>query len=203
MVEELVGSMTSQMSMEFPDLSGKRIDLVKINGKGLYDMHEYSTKPEFYEYLEFDPFKTIEETRTYLDKLITRSNSETGHYWFIKLRNENKIIGTFGLLDIDWRKGVTEIGYGLSPAFWGQGYFKEALQMVSKYLFEKLNFHRVWAKTQSDNLHSIRALENNGFIREGLLRDYYLSSSGRRHHAVVLSILRDEYFSLHGHKHII
>ena len=190
--------MTSPMPMEFQDLSGKRIDLVKINKEGLYDLHEYSTKPEFYEYLEFEPFKTIEETRTYLDKLIARSNSETGHYWFITLRDENKIIGTFGLLNIDWRKGITEIGYGLSPDFWGRGYFREALQLVLQYLFENVNFHRVWAKTQSDNVKSIRALENNGFMKEGLLRDFYLSSRGRRHHAVVLSILRDEYLSLHG-----
>ena len=97
-------------------------------------MHEYSTKPIFYKFLEYEPFKTVEDTNKYLNKLIKHSDSETGHYWFIKLNREKKIIGTFGLLDIDKRKGATEIGYGISPDYWGGGYFKEALLTVLRYL---------------------------------------------------------------------
>lgn len=179
--------------MKYKDLHSKRIDLIRISKDGLADMHEYSTKPEFYKFLEYDPFKTIEETDKYLEKLIKRSNSETGHYWFIKLKNEKKIIGTFGLLDIDVRKGSAEIGYGISPDYWGKGLFKEALMVVLRYLFVDLQYHRVWAKTQSNNIPSIQALEKCGFKREGTMRDYYLSTKGERYDTTLLSILSDEF----------
>ena len=179
--------------MKFNDLHSERLDLVKISKEGLDDMHEYSIRREFYEYLEFEPFKNIEETNEYLEKLIERSNSDRGHYWFIRLNRERKVIGTIGLLDIDVRKGSAEIGYGLSPDYWGQGLFKEVLITVLEYLFVDLQFHRVWAKTQSNNIPSIKALERCGFKNEGVMRDWYLSSKGIRYDATILSILKSEY----------
>jgi len=166
---------------------------VRINENGLADMHEYSTKHEFYEYLEFEPFKSIQETSDYLAKLIERSDSENGHYWFINNKLGEKIIGTFGLLNIDTRKSITEIGYGISPDYWGKGYFKEALTMVLSFLFEELKFYKVWAKTQSNNISSIKALEKSGFTNEGIIRDFYLSNKGERYDAAFLSILKEEY----------
>ena len=180
--------------MKFKALHSERIDLVKISKSGLSDMHEYSTNPDFYKYLEYEPFINIEETNEYLEKLMERSNSEKGHYWFIRLNKGEKIIGTFGLLDINEKKGSTEIGYGLSPDYWGSGYFKEALMTVLGYLFVDLNFHRVWAKTQSNNIASIRGLERCGFMIEGTMRKYYLSANGERYDAILLSILKDEYY---------
>ena len=166
---------------------------MRINENGLADMHEYSTKHEFYEYLEFEPFKSIQETSDYLAKLIERSDSENGHYWFINNKLEKIIIGTFGLLNIDTRKSITEIGYGISPDYWGKGYFKEALTMVLSFLFEELKFYKVWAKTQSNNISSIKSLEKSGFTKEGIMRDFYLSNKGERYDAVFLSILKEEY----------
>lgn len=179
--------------MIIKNLYSRRLDLVEINKDGINDMHEYSIKPEFYKFLEYEPFKTIEDTQIYLDKLIKRSNSENGHYWFISLNSNKKIIGTFGLLDIDVRKGITEVGYGLSPDYWGRGIFKEALMTVLKHLFIDLRFHRVWAKTRSNNIPSIKGLENVGFKIEGILRDYYLSKNGCRTNAVILSVLYNEF----------
>jgi [ribosomal protein S5]-alanine N-acetyltransferase len=179
--------------MKFKDLHSERIDLVRISKSGLSDMHEYSVKPKFYEFLEFEPFNTIEETEKYLEKLIKRSNSENGFYWFIKNKSEKKHIGTFGLIDINIRKSIAEIGYGLSPNYWGCGYFNETLLLVLRYLFEELEFHKVWAKTPTNNISSIKALEKVGFKNEGILRDFYLSSKGIRYDAAFLSILKEEY----------
>ena len=155
-------------------------------------MFEYSQNPAVYTFLEFEPHRSIEETEEYLRKLIARSKLESGHYWFIALKESKKVIGTVGLLNIDKRKGSAEIGYGLSPDYWGQGYFQEALVIVAKYLFLELGFHRISAITQSDNEPSVRALERLGFKREGLMRDFYLHTDGRRYDAALMGILRHE-----------
>jgi len=182
--------------MIFPELHGKRIDLVAIDpampARVIDDIDAYSRLPEFFSYLEFAEHKSRSETERYYEKLLGRSRGGTGHYWLVQLAGEDKTIGTFGVLDIDARKGMAEIGYGLSPAYWGHGYFSETMSLVLGHLFGHAGFHRIWAKTQSDNAASIRGLQAAGFHIEGILRDYYLSQKdGSRHDAVVLAIIND------------
>ena len=117
--------------MCFSDLKGNRIILSSIDKSGLDDMYEYSKNPLLYKYLEFEPQKSINETRDYLIKLISRSNVDNAHYWFIRLTENRKVIGTFGVHDIDWRKQSAEISYGISPDYWGKGHIFEATGLVS------------------------------------------------------------------------
>ena len=51
--------------MKFPELSGKRIKLGRLSLSGLNDMYEYSRNSLLYKYLEFEPQKSIEETKVY------------------------------------------------------------------------------------------------------------------------------------------
>jgi len=177
----------------FPELISDRLKLTEIDKKGLAEMHEYSKKSLLYKYLEFEPQKALEDTWKYLQKLIERNEHENNHYWFIRLKGTDKIIGTFGIINIDWRKLDAEIGYGISPDYWNKGYFKEVLKLVLSYLFTKKNFHRICAKTQSDNYPSIKGLKSVGFEGEGIMREYYYSFDGKRHDAIMLSILRNDY----------
>ena len=181
----------------FPVLPGERIRLDALDHSAIPDLHEYSCDPSFYAHLEFPPFRTLAETEGYFEKLKTRSSGGKGHYWLIRLNEDGKAIGTFGVLDIDWRKGSGEIGYGLSPVFWGKGLFREALALVLNHLFGSLGFHRVWVKTQETNTPSLRTLERIGFVHEGMLRDFYLSQQdGQYHNAVVLAMLESEWRTL-------
>lgn len=180
-------------TMKFPELSGERIRLIELDEGGLEDMHEYSKNPLLYKHLEHKPQKTIEDTRLYLRELIKRSELEDAHYWFVSLIETRKIIGSFGIHDIDLRRKSAELSYGLSPDYWGKGYFGEVLKVVLKYLFSEQGFHRISATTHYDNLASIKALEKAGFQREGTLRNFYLSYDGTRQDAAVLAILKPEY----------
>jgi|TARA_B100001971_G_C18003110_1_gene438370 ribosomal-protein-alanine N-acetyltransferase len=177
----------------FQELESERLKLTGLDESGLDDMHEYSVNPLLYKYFEFEPLKTKEETEKYLKKLIKRSQSETCHYWFIRLKDSGKVIGTFGVREIDLGRKNAEISYGLSPDYWGRGYFSEALNLVLDFLFNAQDFHRIFAKTQDDNLASIKSLEKIGFKNEGVMREFYLSHDGKRHDAVLLSILKPEF----------
>ena len=182
--------------MDLPELSGERLDLVSLDEAGLDDMFEYSKMPEFYRFMaELDVQKTLEDTQQYLKKLIKRSDSAEGHYWFIRHRSDNKIIGTCGLLNFDRNRNSIEIGYGLSPHYWGHGYFQEVLAITLNFCFSKLNLHRVWAKTQADNAPSISALCRTGFKQEGIMRDYYRSShDGKYYDAALLGMLSSDFY---------
>ena len=43
---------------------------------GLEEMHRYSKDERLYEFFEFDPFKTIDETKAYIGKLLDRMSGE-------------------------------------------------------------------------------------------------------------------------------
>jgi len=178
----------------FPsELSGPRLLLTPLDETGLPDFFEYSQLDEFYRYLEFPPQKQIEESAAYLKKLMRRSNADNAHYWFIREKDTQKVIGTIGVHSIDFRKGDAEIGYGISPKYWGKGYFKEVVRIVLDFLFLQKEFHRVVATTCQDNKPSIMGLKRLGFRIEGRLREYYLSYDGKRHDAVILGLLRCDY----------
>ena len=167
------------------------IKLTRINMSGLADMHEYSIIPEFYKYLEFPPFTKISQTRKYLKNLISISRKPTGLYWFIRLADTNKVIGTFGLVNIDKYRLSAEIGYGISPKYWDKGYFTTTLSAVVDLLFNESNFHRISAKTQANNIPSISGLKRCGFKKEAVLKKFYLSYTGKRYDAVIFSKINE------------
>ena len=178
---------------KFPELENKRIKLIYLDDKWINNMYEYSNNPLFYNFLEFTHPKSIDDTKNYFAKLKERDAVETAHWWFVLLKEENKVIGSMGIHSIDWRKKDAELSYGISPDFWGKGIFQEILSMVLNFLYKVQSFHRLIATTMENNYRSIRGLEKVGFIKEAILRDYYLSHDGIRNNAVIMSILNSEY----------
>lgn len=179
--------------MRFPELESARIRLGRLDETCVDDMYEYSALPEFYSHFEFPPHRTREETVAYVQKLLNRMQTGQAHYWCIVHKAEAKVVGTIGLQQIDDRKGAADVGYGISPKYWGHGYFREALMRVVQFLFLERQFYRVTAVTAAENLASLRGLERAGFRREGVLRGYYLRYTGERFDAVLSSILRHEF----------
>ena len=175
-----------------------RIAFIPLSLDYLDDMHKYSCLPEFYKFLEYEPFNTKEKTREYLLGLMQRN--EEGYlgggaqFWFVKLLSEDKVIGTAGYCGIDFRRGSAESGFGVSPDYWGHGLFHEILFFLTTYFFKGLNMHRVWCLVHEKNDAILKTLQILNYKREALLRDYYLMSSGRVS-AVVYALLSYEYNS--------
>jgi len=180
------------MTINPETLISSRIILEPVSLSGLGDFHEYSICEEFYQYLEFMPFETISDSEKYLNKLIDRSRSLSQQYWFVRLEKEDKVIGTFGVHSLNEDRRSVEIGYGISPYYWGKGYFKESANLVMHYLFNTLRLHRIVARTYANNMASVIALEKLGFSREGILRDYYKDTNGDRFNAILLSKLSSD-----------
>ncbi len=171
-------------------INGPFVSLLPVSMEGLQEFHEYSILPQFYAHLEYPPFETIDESQRYLEALIHRSYAPEAQYWFVCLSESNKVVGTFGLHNLDIRRASVEMGYGISPAYWGRGIFTTAARMVVYYAFEHLSIHRITAKTSARNLASIRGLEKLGFETEGVMRNFYRTYKGEWFDAVLLSKLK-------------
>jgi len=142
----------------------RRICFTKLDDDGLDDMYEYSRMPEFYKHLTgLNPHKYKGDTRKYLKILMGRINSGyyegRAMYWFLRLRTSNKVIGTFGLVGIDFDKQTAIMGKGLSPKYWGKGLMFETIWIALKYCFEELDLHTINTITYKNNLPNITIMK--------------------------------------------
>ena len=179
----------------FDNIYGENFNLIELSFDYLDDMFEYSSDDRLYEHFEFPPQKNYQKTKDYLENLIKRSNKKDAYWWFIQSNKTSKVIGSFGIHEFDLRKGSGEISYAISPNYWGKGAFMEVLNMALKTLFNDLNFHRITAITSSENYRSINALKKVGFEEEGVFRDFYLDSEGRRFNATTLALIGSDYIN--------
>lgn len=70
--------------------------------------------------------------------------------------------------------GTAEMGWWLSPDWWGRGIAAIAARRVIEYCFKDLDLHRVEAGVFLDNTASAKVAEKAGFELEGISRDGYL-----------------------------
>lgn len=100
--------------------------------------------------------------------------------WAVALKETDLVIGTLELSHDGRRKGLKtmEIGYALSPAYWGEGLMAEAVRTALCYAFEEKKAQMVSAYCQPKNTRSVHLLESCGFSYEGTLRGMYLRFDG-------------------------
>ncbi|MCD8139506.1 MAG: GNAT family N-acetyltransferase [Planctomycetaceae bacterium] len=89
----------------------------------------------------------------------------------IEVRGE--MAGGIGLKPMaDVHAGTAELGYWLGEPYWGQGVATTAVAAISAYGLDELLFVRLQAEVFAGNNASMRVLEKNGFVREGVLRKH-------------------------------
>jgi RimJ/RimL family protein N-acetyltransferase len=69
----------------------------------------------------------------------------------------------------------------------------EAKYLLLRHAFEVMGVIRVQLKTDLRNVHSQRAIEKLGAVREGVLRRYQIRSNGETRDTVMYSVLSDEW----------
>lgn len=80
--------------------------------------------------------------------------------------------------------GAFELGISIfDPADRGKGYGREAVALITSFLFES-DAHRVQASTDVSNGAMRAVLERMGFALEGVLRSFMPSSTGPRDYAL-------------------
>ncbi len=110
--------------------------------------------------------------------------------WAITLRGQSELVGTCGFWRLMKDHHRAEIGYELSPEFWGCGIMPEAVGAALHFGFTTLGLHSVEAHIHPDNTGSRRVLEKLGFVQEALFRENFREPDGQFSDTVVFSILR-------------
>ncbi|WP_243136941.1 GNAT family N-acetyltransferase [Alkaliphilus serpentinus] len=74
----------------------------------------------------------------------------------------------------------------------GKGFGRQAVSLIKKIAFKRLNAHRLWLDVVSNNHRARNLYKSEGFTEEGLMRECILMNGGYQS-MVLMSILEDEH----------
>jgi ribosomal-protein-alanine N-acetyltransferase len=157
----------------FPQLETERLVLRRMSLDDADFYFKHFSDPDIVELTAFDGPKDFEAaTKELQEYCLDNFVNDTGIRWGIARKGNPDLIGTCGFYK--WVKHVrrAEIGYDLAATFRRQGIMTEALTAMINYLFGPLQLNRLEAFTDPRNDGSNRLLQNLGFKREGVLREY-------------------------------
>ena len=120
-----------------------------------------------------------------------RKNKEksTDEQRFAVVRNSDQmLVGAVTFFNYNSLNRSAELGLLIDPEERKKGYGKQAIQLISRYLFRFRGLNKVYAQTAEFNDAAVKLLEKLDFKRDGTLRDHYFYD-GEFYAAVIYSLL--------------
>lgn len=130
----------------------------------------YLSRPEVYEATS-SPGWSMESVREFIRGNRDGMNAGRWCRYAIIPVGGGAAAGDIGYGTIETAHRRAEIGYHLSPEYWGQGLMTRAATALIGWAFAN-GFHRIEATVMEGNRRSERVLEKLAFEREAMLRDY-------------------------------
>jgi RimJ/RimL family protein N-acetyltransferase len=128
------------------------------------------------------------DARAFVQRAVRAWGEGTGATFVIADAPTGVGSGTIGLHLFPDDTELAEVGYWLRREARGRGAATTAVRLVSDWAFTELGIQRMNLMTAPENMASQRVAERAGFTREGLLRAWMPTSSGRRD-GVMFSLL--------------
>jgi|688.fasta_scaffold61711_5 RimJ/RimL family protein N-acetyltransferase/acyl carrier protein len=187
------------LNLETPIDIDKEIFFINLNKSKKYflEWFEYSKNDKFFEFLEYSSVKKKNEFNLFVKELIkTESNYKNFNYqkfWLI-INEKNELVGTAKLTNIHPVRKSVEWGFGINPKLWGTNYVSRIQLSLLNYVFNKLNFHRLYGTTQVNNFKVIKSVQLFGFKKEGIKRDYYFNTKNHTYYdAYSYALLKNDF----------
>lgn len=183
-------------NLEFPRLETERLILRMLTYDDIETVLPHFSNEELARYVDTYPAKTIEDVKGIIDWGKGLFEHKMGTLWGIFSRDGGNFLGSVNYVarqDNNFTKTVhrAEIGYDMSPQYWGKGYMSEALRSVIPYIFDNTAIDRIEATIQPENTRSHNVVSRLGFYREGILRQYVLWEGSHLDY-VLYSLLKNE-----------
>ncbi len=113
--------------------------------------------------------------------------------FIIAHKDTEEYIGQLDLINIDWVNRVGTIGIVIgTKENLGKGYGTEAIKLLQKFSFNKLNLNKLELDVRSFNKRAIRSYEKSGFKVEGIIRENYFED-GKYSDTIKMGILKREW----------
>lgn len=156
---------------DLPQLQTPRLILRKMEIDDAQDMFEYASDPEVSKFTLWEPHRSIEDSKTFLECVNKSYENKLIENWGIVYKENNKFIGTCGYFKWYTDHALAEIQYALSRQYWNKGIMTEAVREVLRFGFTKMGLNRIEAKCVTANTGSERIMQKAGMKFEGIMRE--------------------------------
>ncbi|XTR36995.1 GNAT family N-acetyltransferase [Paraclostridium tenue] len=113
----------------------------------------------------------------------------------IILKENDEVIGNVGFPKLDYINRTGEVGIFIGDKnYWGNGYGKEALELLLDFGFNLLNLNNIYLRVYSFNTQAIRCYKKIGFKEAGRLREAKIIG-GNKYDELYMDILAKEFKS--------
>jgi RimJ/RimL family protein N-acetyltransferase len=117
--------------------------------------------------------QTLESIRNFVQAM---SESPSNFLFGIFLNSTNKHIGNIKIGNINQIHRYGDVGLIIGDrASWGKGLASEAISLVTKYGFEELNLHKLFAGMYEQNVGSYKAFLKVGYQDAGRYKRHFFS----------------------------
>ena len=145
-------------------LETRRLRLRPFRDDDAADVYDYARDPRVGPIAGWQPHTSVEESRE-----IIRTVFSAPGVFAMELKETGRVIGSVGFVGNHPAGDLpdcpdNEVGYALSPAFWGRGLMPEAVEAVLRYGFTALELQRIWCGHYAGNWRSKRTMEKCGFL---------------------------------------
>lgn len=154
----------------FPMLITERLVLRELRPGDAQQVFAMRSDPVVMRHVSRPLLASIHEASTFIERVTASVKAADSLQWAITMKGDDTFLGMIGFWRMEKEHHKGELGYMMARGAWGNGYMREAITAVVRYGFLDLGFHRVDALVRPENMASIRALEANGFHREGMHR---------------------------------
>lgn len=163
-------------------------------------VYGYVKDPIYWQFQRSDA-PSEEQIKSLIEWVVREQSASPRLLYFLAVtrRDSGEIIGEAVLKITNLANRQGDLGFGVVPKFWKQGYGTEIGHAILDAAFTHFKLHRVAGLCSPDNKSSIRVMQKLGMAREGLLRDVHYGR-GKWWSSLVYSILEAEYSKIRSVK---
>ncbi len=180
----------------FPEsLSSTRLILRILADHDKEKLFEMYSNEESARYDDWIPFKKIEEAEDMIANSKKSFDNKEEVRYGIEVKENSRLVGSCGIFGFDeWNKKCM-VFYQIHHNERNNGYATEAVKLLTTFAFEILNANRIEAYVTPGNDASLKVLEKNGFLKEGLLREMEFYKN-KFWDGIVMGMLKKDFDSL-------
>lgn len=157
----------------FPNLESKRLSFRKLSNDDVKEVFELRSNPDTMKFIPKPLLSNFEEALKHIKMINDSIDANTDINWAVTEKGNNKCIGIIGFHRTQPEHYRTELGYMITPEYWGKGYVTEGVKTILNYAFNELNFHSVEAVIDSRHTASEKVLLKCGFSKEAHFKENF------------------------------
>lgn len=147
-----------------------RLKLRRYQQGDQQQMHDnFLSDTKVTEHVNWESHTNLKMTEDFLQMHLEKYNEINFYGWAIEMNG--KVIGSIGAFHIDDTIKSCEIGYSLGSKYWGQGIITEAVTAVLDFLFREVEFNRITASYNEENIASGKVMKKVGMSYEGTCKE--------------------------------